>query len=396
MARLPKMGDQNWGDVLNDFLLTERNIDGTSKLRTDGTVELTTHKGKKNGYAPLDDSAQLPAKFLPVDLGNAKQGDAIVLSSLSPMTLATATTSDDCVLRVDPTGTTDDAANIQAALDTQAAAGGGVVELCVGTYLFPAPTTGSLGGVRIGDNCRLIGKGMGATVLKYADSQNADCTGIVRTFSGSVNKNIYVADLTIDGNKANNTGTVIGVYTGVTPNSTSTDLDITFERVEAKNCSDYGFDPHERTTRLMLVDCISHDNTVDGFTLDACYDSKVINCIAYSNGRHGFNLVTASTHVELVGCQSYGNASNGITLQQGTKRCSITGGQVHDNTAVGIYINGLDRIPPQVPTILSKVCSLRIMVLTVSRRALAPTITLSVTHYATTLRRRTMYRHRLC
>jgi collagen type VII alpha len=39
-ARLPVPGqdDNTWGDILNDFLLTEHNANGTLKIRTDGTV----------------------------------------------------------------------------------------------------------------------------------------------------------------------------------------------------------------------------------------------------------------------------------------------------------------------------------------------------------------------
>jgi len=43
-------------------------------------------------------------------------------------------------------------------------------------------------------------------------------------------------------------------------------------RVEIMNCTGYGFDPHERTTRLYMLGCISHNNGTDGammFTLDA-------------------------------------------------------------------------------------------------------------------------------
>lgn len=39
MARLPTPGsdDGTWGDVLNTFLATEHNADGSLKIRTDGT-----------------------------------------------------------------------------------------------------------------------------------------------------------------------------------------------------------------------------------------------------------------------------------------------------------------------------------------------------------------------
>ncbi len=243
-----------------------------------------------------------------------------------------------------PTGVAaTDMANINAAL-ALVPSGGGVVQLQAGTYVLPAPAAAASGCVSLSTNgTTLQGAGMGVTTLKVADGTSASITGIVRTPSGVVNSHITVRDLTIDGNKANKSGTptIIGFYCGVSPNGTATDTDISLERVEIKNCTDYGADPHERTTRFRAYGCLFHDNDVDGLTLDACYDSDVVACYSYSNGRHGFNVVTASTRVRLVDCHAYSNTVNGLILQTGAKDNVIAASSFYSNAGSGVVINGV-------------------------------------------------------
>jgi hypothetical protein len=83
MARLPDPGsdDGTWGTILNDFLTTEHNADGTLKLRTDGTFEPATHKGAASGYAPLDTSSRVPAANLPVTLPPVTLTDAATIAT---------------------------------------------------------------------------------------------------------------------------------------------------------------------------------------------------------------------------------------------------------------------------------------------------------------------------
>jgi parallel beta-helix repeat protein len=246
-----------------------------------------------------------------------------------------------------PTGVAaTDQANINTAI-ASLPSGGGVVQLQAGTYVVPAPGSASSGCVSMTfNNSVLAGMGMGVTTIQLS-SGSTGVTGIVRTPSGVANSKITFRDFTIDGNSSGQSGTpvIIGFFCGVTPNSTQTDTDIAVVRVEAMNCTGYGFDPHERTTRLYMLGCVSHNNGTDGahdgFTLDACYDSQIIGCVSYSNGRHGFNLVTASNSVQLIGCESYSNTGAGIVLQNGAKNNIITGCKVHDNTLEGILINGL-------------------------------------------------------
>lgn len=257
------------------------------------------------------------------------------------------------VLAPPPSGNaTTDLVNIAAAI-AALPVGGGTVQLQAGTYQVPAPSTASNGCVVMTvNNSVLAGMGMGATIIQLAPGSNP-VTGIVRTPSGVVNSRITFRDFTIDGNYTAQSGSplVHGFYCGVTPGNRATDTDITCQNLEVMNCTGYGFDPHERTTRFKAIGCVSHDNGQDGkhdgFTLDANYESELIGCIAFGNGRHGFNLVTASNAVRLVGCDSYQNSGCGIVLQNGTKDCVMAGCSVHDNVLEGILINGIG-VPSQL------------------------------------------------
>lgn len=322
MTRLPQPGadDGIWGNVLNDFLSQSHNSDGTlksSSVAAAGAVQSV----------------------------NSKTGNSITLSASDVGAMA----SSSRVFSVaEPTGNAaTDTSNIQTACDNAHSAGGGVVQLQPGTYRIMTPGVASDGGIRVQDNCTLAGYGIGVTVLKVEDGSASDITGVVRTPSGIQSSKITFRDFTIDGNVANVSGTptIIGFYCGVTPNSTQTDTDIAVLRVESMNCSGYGFDPHERTTRLYMNGCISHDNgslaSSDGFTIDACYESTLIGCISYNNSRHGFNMVTASSNVQLIACEAYSNGSNGFMLQNGAKNNILAACKSRSNTGDGISMNGL-------------------------------------------------------
>ena len=252
-----------------------------------------------------------------------------------------------------PTGNaTADLAAVNAALTAQNGQPA-ELQLQAGTYLLPAPGTPSNGCISISVNGTVLrGRGIGVTTLRLAGG-SSDVTGIIRTPSGTQNSKITFRDFSIDGNAAGQTGTptVIGAFCGVTPNSTLTDTDIRFENIEIYGCTGYGFDPHERTTRLVLDSCLAHDNGTDGahdgFTLDGCYDFTMINCKAWNNGRHGMNFVTASTRGQVVGCESFSNGGNGVTLQNGAKYIEFTGCHAYSNTATNWVINGVPQTGQQ-------------------------------------------------
>jgi Ca2+-binding RTX toxin-like protein len=241
-------------------------------------------------------------------------------------------------------GATDDTAAIQRALDAAEAAGGGVVELSAGTYIVSRSGDAAEGALQIGNNVTLAGAGMGDTTIKLRDGSSGDVTGIVRTYSGEITHDVIIRDLTIDGNKAHTTGSVDGIFTGVTPGSTEADHDILIQSVEVKNVSRYGFDPHEQTVRLTIVDGYAHNNGRDGFTIDFISESVFVDNLSENNGRHGFNVVTSSHHDLMVDNIARGNDGNGLVTQNGsdlrewTNNINVVGGEYYENGLSGILV----------------------------------------------------------
>lgn len=232
-------------------------------------------------------------------------------------------------------GQTDDTAAIQAAVDSTGGIGASVL-VPAGTYLVSAP-------IILSEKITLFGEGMGATVLKIPDQHNQDIIGLVRTPFGNGTHYVSVRDLTLDGNRENQTGAEhYGFFCGVTPARPESDFDIACTRVEARNFWVYGFDPHEVTTRLTLTDCVAHDNGRDGFVLDGTVNAIVTGCISYNNGRHGINVVTASRTCILSNNICYGNGENGITIQNRSQAIQIIGNTVRQNADNGIYCIDVD------------------------------------------------------
>ena len=247
-------------------------------------------------------------------------------------------------------GTTDDTAAIQAAVNAAHAAAGGQVYIPAGTYIVHGQSSASLGAIMLYDNVTVYGDGMGASTVKLGDGWNGNISGIFRDKSGVANHDIGVHDLTIDGNRANTTGHIYGWFNGVSPGLPGTDTNITLDHVEIKDCSGYGFDPHEETTNLVITNCISHGNGLDGFTLDFQINGYIANNVAYGNDRHGFNVVTSTHDTQLINNIAHDNGGQGIMLQRGSydipvpNNILIQGGSLYNNAGDGIQINKADHI----------------------------------------------------
>lgn len=241
-------------------------------------------------------------------------------------------------------GTGDDKLAIQAAIDAAHAVGGGTVYLPSGVYTVSGNSNAAHGSVRLHDNITMEGDGMGATTVKLMDGWDTKVTGIIRTFSGQVNQNITLRDLTIDGNRANNRSESDGFFTGVTPTDSRADQNIVVERVEVMNVSRYGFDPHEQTVGLVIRDSVAHHNGKDGFTIDYISFGTLENNISYANGRHGFNLVTSTHDMVVKNNIAYDNGGNGLVVQRGSDNrpladnILIEGGKFYNNGLEGVLI----------------------------------------------------------
>ncbi|MHC8294133.1 M10 family metallopeptidase C-terminal domain-containing protein [Pseudomonas sp. LB3P58] len=241
-------------------------------------------------------------------------------------------------------GITDDTAAIQRAIDAAAAAGGGQVYVPTGTYIVSGGEEPSDGCLMLKSNVYLYGDGMGKTTVKVADGSDTKITGVIRSAYGEETHDFGVSNLTIDGNRDHTTGKIDGWFNGYIPGVEGHDSNVTLDSVEIKDCSGYGFDPHEQTVNMVIKNSVSHGNGLDGFVADFLSDSTFENNVAYDNDRHGFNVVTSTHDFTLTNNVAYNNGGNGIVVQRGSENIpspsniTITGGEVYGNGAEGVLI----------------------------------------------------------
>jgi hypothetical protein len=249
---------------------------------------------------------------------------------------------------------------IQAALDAaaQAAQARGepaTVTLSAGEFIVDGTGAASQGGVGIGSNVTFQGTiagGVKQTTIKLDDAYDStDVTGIVRTKSQPGIHDVTIRDLVIEGNGAAASNKVDGIYAGYMPPAgapPAPHADITIDNVDVSNVSRYGIDPHEQLTNLTIRNSAAHGNGVDGFTLDYIEGGVIENCVAYDNGRHGFNVVTGSRDLVMRDNVAYGNDGNGLVVQPPSQsddrglysyNIAVIGGEFHGNGETGIKIN---------------------------------------------------------
>ena len=249
-------------------------------------------------------------------------------------------------------GVHNDQAAIQAAIDAAAKVGGGIVYVPAGTYIIgPGGPDVSDGAIELFSNVTLQGAGMGTTVLKLADNVAQQINGFVRTPYGETTHDVALLDLTLDGNRANNTVKVNAFFIGTAPGSTATVQNVMVDHVEAANFTGYGFDPHERTTNLTIQNSVAHGNHLDGFVADFQINGQFLNNESYGNDRHGFNIVTSTDGFLMDGNVAHDNGGTGITIQRGsdpsyafTSNVTVQNGSVYNNDGAGIAVKLADQI----------------------------------------------------
>lgn len=241
-------------------------------------------------------------------------------------------------------GIADDTQAIQRAIEAASKAGGGQVYVPAGTYVVSAGNEPGDGCLMLRDNVQLYGAGMGKTTIKVADGSDTKITGVIRSAYGEQNHDFGISNLTIDGNRANTTGKIDGWFNGYIPGKAGHDSNVTIDSVEVKNCSGYGFDPHEQTWNMVLKNSVAHGNGLDGFVADYLVNSSFVNNTSYGNDRHGFNVVTSTTDFTMRDNTAYSNGSTGIVLQRGDEDIPspndilISGGSVYGNKAEGVLL----------------------------------------------------------
>jgi Ca2+-binding RTX toxin-like protein len=254
-------------------------------------------------------------------------------------------------------GITDDTLAIQKAIDAAAKAGGGEVYLPHGTYIVSGANSDG-GALTLKTNVTLNGERMGLTTLKLADGSSNDGVGLIHTSANANTSGATISNLTLDGNKANTSGTVDGIVTGSATGGTAHTTGLTVSGVELQNFSGDGLRAQALTTYSQVSDSLAHDNDGDGFATEFKVEQVRPDDItfsdnkAYRNQGDGFDIVSGPGNASpftFLSNDAYDNAGNGILLTGVASdhryvQGGIVGGEVHGNGGTGIQVQGFQGI----------------------------------------------------
>lgn len=188
--------------------------------------------------------------------------------------------------------------------NTALQATGGILRLTAGTFYLAAAVAFG-GATQLAPSILLVGAGYST---KITQGTEANLAYLVRTTGGVegtfVNSRISMRDLCIDGNKANNSGSTVGVDWCCYQSS--------IVNVRITNCDSHGIVPRGIS---------SAQNGVD---------NRYINCEVSANAGRGMSWGSYSPDAIIIGCKVYENGSNGIMF---------TGGDIFLE-ASSVYSNG--------------------------------------------------------
>lgn len=213
---------------------------------------------------------------------------------------------------------------IQEALDEIGANGGGKLVFEAGVYILSSY-------IQVSSNTTIEGVGINTTILRlqsfaspwWIPNTGNKRSGFLRATANC--DNLVFRGFTLDGNKDNQHSDVYskygryGLFTEVCHN-------VFIDSLEIKNFQGYGFDPHgmkvpaQWSNGLTIVNSIASNNDWDGFTIDQSANVLLRNNTAYSNGRHGFNIVTGTYDIVL---ENNTATDNGYYYYVAPKGCGI-------------------------------------------------------------------------
>lgn len=241
--------------------------------------------------------------------------------------------------------TIDSTTPFQAAIDTAYNNGGGIVYIPEGFI--------HISGVVIKQNVHIKGSGKGSTVIKLRDNSN---TPVIRNYVSpdGVEANALlttITDLTIDGNKANQSSAQPGIYLSCYPllqkatNDSNFDSHHTVSSVRIYGCKGDGFKGEGRS-EMRLYDIWS--DRCDGYGFNTSFDTFLVSCTSEKSGLEGFYVDNGS--VMMNGCKSFnsgqidGTHGHGFYFT-GTGIASIVSGCVsQNNNAAGFYLDTVQNI----------------------------------------------------
>ena len=235
----------------------------------------------------------------------------------------------------DPTGVADSWSAIQTCLNTHPTA---TTYLPSGTFSISAPLDLPVG-------ASLMGAGPGSTILKSGVSANPQA--LIRTYGfasltgtgvlgGTFNADI--SNLTVDGNKANNTNA-----TGILLYGKNFRID----NVRVQNCPGYGiyteyaggddFSTPTKTLESVISRVIVEQCNASGMYLKGPHDMTIREIVCFSNGLWGIEVITS---IHCTDVNTYLNTSGGIYVYNIYGAINYYGGiygtEVVGSTATGI------------------------------------------------------------
>lgn len=327
MARLPTPGSDNgtWGTLLNDFLDVAHASDGSLK-----SIARTNLANNVQSSLTLADTA-------------VQQGKQII-------------SVQDDLYGAAGNGATDDTSAIQAAVN--AAGSSKVCFFPAGTYIISAPINLVSGGCYIGAGW--------TSIIKQANGSNLP--RLVQWPSGT-NSNSLMADLMIDGNRANNTGaTCFGLYAFALQYSTFRNVRVqqvfgdgwrfdgasggfgnTTSTVHMENCWAYGNTNNGAVFTSFVADVHVHGgdfgfNGASAITLQA--GSCTIRDAVLWGTTGGSGLLVGGPSNQITACNIEGNSQHGITVNEFGSYTLITDCKIYANSGAGsglfdgIFVNG--------------------------------------------------------
>jgi hypothetical protein len=223
-------------------------------------------------------------------------------------------------------------ANIQAAIDAVAAAGGGEVLFENKTYTL---------GARLLWRSGVFLRGAVATILKVTDGVDSPVIGIENQQTTPAITNIGAFGIVFDGNAANSPGVTAPSAVILDPVDGGY-----FERCAFRNARGYGASlqylgtgvpDNSRVKNITFIQCDFHNNgigtatpgtTYDGIDVKNCDGLTFVRCRAYSNTLDGFDF--RGDNIDLIACEAYSNGGSGLEISANSNGNT-------QNTAVRVF-----------------------------------------------------------
>ncbi|HSX06510.1 MAG TPA: glycosyl hydrolase family 28-related protein [Candidatus Saccharimonadia bacterium] len=349
MARLPTPGgdDNSWGDILNSFLAVSHNTDGSLQQTALSSAGAVT---SVNGKTPSAGSVTLTAADVGALTGTQANGLYVALG-------AQIISVKDPAYGAKGDGSTDDTVAIQAAITAA-----GTSHTCffpAGTYIISSPLNLLSGGSYVGSGW--------ASTIKQKNGTNL--TRLLQWPSGT-NTGCLMADLQIDGNRANNSSaTCYGLYAFALQYSTFRNV-----RIQQVNGDAWRLDGStggfaNTTSTVHLNDCWAYGNANNGLVLTSfAADVHILGGDYGFNGSSAITLQAGSSSIrsavlwgttsgpgllvggqanQITSCNIEGNNQQGIVVNQFGSFAQIDSCKVYDNSTAGnglydgIYVNGV-------------------------------------------------------